>query len=546
MPSYYLSVLIALPVIFAVLVALIKPNEGAKNVHFYGVGASVIIFLFSALAWNMGALPPYEEYNWLPSLGIKYAVGADGLSLTLVILTTFLLVMAAVASITNITKRVKLYYGLLFLLTTAILGVFLARDMFLFFLFYELELIPMYLLIAIWGGPRKDYAAIKFVLYTLFGSVFMLAAILALYFNALNNGAPLEGAFLFENIRAYIPALTMGSQILIFLGLFVAFAVKLPVVPVHTWLPDAHVEAPTPVSMLLAGILLKMGAYGMFRFCWEFMPDAAFTLAPWIAVLAVINIVYTAGVALVQKDLKKLIAYSSVSHMGFVLLGLAAMNPAGFNGAVFVMFAHGIVSAALFMCVGTLYVRTHTRQLADYGGFGSQVPTIFYFFMFMSMASLGLPLLISFASETLVFYGAFTSEFFNHLFVLPGGLNFYWNMQIATVLSAIGIIIGAAYLLWMLQRVFFGPLPEKWNRLPDASLSEVFVLASLAALVIVYGFHPQLITRHFEPDVTRVAQHYLETYPQQGVAEVSPSQTPASPIDTAMIRPAAKELVTHE
>jgi NADH-quinone oxidoreductase subunit M len=259
--------------------------------------------------------------------------------------------------------------------------------------------------------------------------------------------------------------------------------------------------------MLLAGILLKMGAYGMYRFCWEFMPEAAQSLAPWLALLAVINIVYTAGVALVQKDLKKLIAYSSVSHMGFVLLGLTAMNPAGYTGAIFVMFAHGIVSAALFMCVGTVYVRTHTRMIADLGGFGAKMPTIFYFFMFMAMASLGLPLLISFASETLVFYGAYISRAIPDitLVTFPSGNEIVWNMQTVTMLSALGIIIGAAYLLWMLQRVFFGPMSERWDGIGDAKFSEVFVLVSLSILVVAYGFRPMWVTDFFAGEAADAA-----------------------------------------
>ena len=506
--EHYLSILVFIPIIFALLVPFVPDSGDGKRVHQFGILGSVVLFLYSALAWNGVIVPQAENLAWIPQLGITYSLGTDGLSLTLVFLTTFLLLMAAVASYTSIQKRLKLYYAMLFILTTAVLGVFLARDLFLFFLFWELELIPMYLLIAIWGGPRRDYAAMKFVLYTLFGSVFLVAGALALYFHARSlPGADMTALFHFNTLKASVAAgLPLASQVLIFTALFITFAVKLPVVPVHTWLPDAHVEAPTPISMLLAGILLKMGAYGMLRFGFEFLPEAARVAAPYVGLLAVINIVYTASVALVQKDLKKLIAYSSVSHMGFVLLGLAALNPVGFNGAVFVMFAHGLVSAALFMCVGTLYLRTHSRLIADYGGFGSQTPVIFYFFLFMSMASLGLPLLISFASETMVFYGAFISHAFSeiHLFgtVLP------WSIQGITFVSGLGVILGAAYLLWMLKRVFFGPLQERWRSLPDATSSEVFVLATLTLLVIAYGFSPKWITRHFEPHVTDIASKY--------------------------------------
>nr|MBX2859717.1 NADH-quinone oxidoreductase subunit M [Vampirovibrio sp.] len=504
-----LSTVILLPLVFALIVPFLPSGQDNKPVHTFAAAASVLLFLYSCWQfWLPGANPPAEMMPWLPSLGISYALGTDGLSSAMVVLTTLLLLMAVVASFSNIQKRVKLYYSMVFVLIASVLGVFLARDAFLFFLFWELELIPMYLLIAIWGGPRRDYAAMKFVLYTLFGSVFMVAALLWLYFHARTIGLDPSTLFLFSSLgQSVAVALPMTAQVLIFLGLFIAFGVKLPMVPFHTWLPDAHVEAPTPISMLLAGILLKMGAYGMLQICFGLLPEAARLLAPYIALLAVINILYTAAVALVQKDMKKLIAYSSVSHMGFVLLGLAALNATGFSGAVFVMFSHGIVSAALFMCVGTLYTRTHTRMIADYGGMGAQVPTIFYFFLFMGMASIGLPLLISFAGESLVMYGAFIAESVQSidmgiLGVLP------WTMQTLTILAAIGIIIGAAYTLWMLQRVFFGEMPEKWNTLKDASLSEVYVLGSLAVLVIFFGLCPASLTEVYSPAVDKLAAKF--------------------------------------
>ncbi|MEB3287998.1 MAG: NADH-quinone oxidoreductase subunit M [Vampirovibrionales bacterium] len=505
--NHYLSILFLLPLLMACIVPLISEKNDGKYLHWFGIGGSALLFLYSALGWQGVVAPKTEQFSWIPSLGISYAVGSDGLTIAMVLLTTFLLLMACVASLTNIKKRLRLYYSMLFVLTTAVLGVFISRDFFLFFLSWELELIPMYLLIAIWGGPRRDYAAIKFVLYTLFGSIFLVAAILGIYFYAQNAGVLTETLFLFDSLPLMLgQGLPLTAQILLFSGLFITFAVKLPMVPFHTWLPDAHVEAPTPISMLLAGILLKMGAYGMLRFCFGFFPEAASVMAPYVALLAFINIVYTAGVALVQSDMKKLIAYSSVSHMGFVLLGLAALNPLGFNGAVFVMFSHGLVSAALFMCVGTLYTRTHSRQIADYGGFGTQTPIIFYFFLFMGMASLGLPLLVSFASESMVFYGAFVSNAFQQI---PLGLfTLDWSMQTITILSALGVVIGAAYLLWLLKRVFYGPLQDRWKTLPDASRSEVFVLGTLAVLVLLYGFFPMQLTKHFEAEVSKIAQAY--------------------------------------
>jgi NADH-quinone oxidoreductase subunit M len=497
----FLITLISLPLLFAVLIPLFPE----KQTHRLGIFSSFVLFLFSLTPLFSGGQIPSVQIPWFPELGIQFALGSDGISYTLVVLTTFLTVMAAIASLSSIHQRLKLYYSMVFVLIAAVLGVFLARDFFLFFLFWELELIPMFLLIAIWGGPRRQYASMKFVLYTLFGSAFLVAALLGLYFLGKNGGAPTQSLFLFETVQQLVQSgLPLATQVLLFTGMFITFAVKLPMVPFHTWLPDAHVEAPTPISMLLAGILLKMGAYGMLKICFGIFPDAAQVAAPYMALLALINIVYTGGVALVQQDLKKLIAYSSVSHMGFVLLGLASLNAIGYNGAMFVMISHGLVSAALFMCVGTLYNRTHSRQIADYGGFAAQTPTLFYFFLFMSMASLGLPLLVSFASESLVFYGAFLSKAFTSIplgfTVLP------WSMQTITVLSAIGIVIGAAYLLWMLQRVFFGPIADRWKTLNDATPSETLVLGTLAVFVLLFGVVPQLLVSQFETEVTALAQ----------------------------------------
>jgi len=515
--AHYLTILIAIPLLLAMLAPLVPEGRDGKNLHIFGVLGSGILFLFSALDWNGWVHPAAEMFRWIPSLGITYSLGEDGLSRTLVFLTTFLLLMASVASISSIKKRLKLYYSMLFVLTAAVLGVFLSRDIFLFFLAWELELIPMYLLIAIWGGPRRDYAAIKFVLYTLFGSIFLVVGALALYMHARSiAGADSTLLFTFDAIRSAIGhGLPLTTQIIIFVCLFTTFAVKLPVVPFHTWLPDAHVEAPTPISMLLAGILLKMGAYGMLRFGFEFLPDAARVCAPYIGVLAVINIVYTAGIALVQTDMKKLIAYSSVSHMGFVLLGLAALNAPGFDGAVFVMFAHGLVSAALFMCVGTLYLRTHSRAIADYGGFGAQTPIIYYFFLFMAMASLGLPLLVSFASESMVFYGAFISRAFQEVTLF--GTTLPWSIQGITFVSGLGLVIGAAYLLLLIKRLFTGPIDERWTKLPDASKSEVFVLTTLAVLVIIFGMAPGIVVEQFRPSVDAIAARF-EMVKQQPVA----------------------------
>jgi NADH-quinone oxidoreductase subunit M len=520
--QYFLSATVIAPLVFALMFPLVKERDGGKNIHLLAFTFATFFFLFTLLPWcpQFALSATDETYKWFPKLGVNFALGADGLSWMMVVLTSFLVWMAVIASKTNITKRLKMYYSMLFVLTSAILGVFLARDLFLFFLFWELELIPMYFLIAIWGGPRRDYAAMKFVLYTLFGSVFLVAALLGIFNLMVTLGQPTDTIFLFSSLASVVQGgqVPVAFQVLLFTGFFITFAVKLPMVPFHTWLPDAHVEAPTPISMLLAGILLKMGAYGMLRLCFGMFPQAAELCAPTIALLAFINIVYTAGVALVQTDLKKLIAYSSVSHMGFVLLGLAALNNPGYQGAVFVMISHGIVSAALFMCVGTLYLRTHTRTIAEYGGFGSQTPIIFYFFMLMAMASLGLPLLISFPGESLVFYGAFLSK--THALGSTPFLqwNILWTMKAFTILSAIGVILGAAYLLWMLKKVFFGPISDKWKTLQDATFSEIAVLSVLSLFVIYFGLNPQWLIAKYDQDVTGML-------PQSGVAKMISQQT---------------------
>lgn len=461
---------------------------------------------------------PVENLPWLPALGIHYSVAADSISWMLVVLTTFLLLMSVIASITSIQKRLKLYYSLLFVIATSLLGVFLAHDMFLFFLFWELELIPMYLLISIWGGVRKDYAAMKFVLYTLFGSAFMVAAILGLFYLGWTNLGQISFDYDFVSTQI-VPTLSIGAQVLIFLGLFIAFAIKLPMVPFHTWLPDAHVEAPTPVSMLLAGIMLKMGAYGMLRFCFAWFPLAAHALAPYLVLIGVINIIYTAGVAMVQTDLKKLIAYSSVSHMGFVLLGLGALNAVGFNGAMFQMISHGLISAGLFMIVGTVYNRTHTRMIAELGGIGKVVPAAYFFAIVFAMASLGLPLLGGFPAETLVFYGAFLSKAFTHIFFGPVVLQL--SIQTLTVIAAIGVVLAAAYLLWMVQRVFMGTLYSQWSDLKDLVTSEVIVLACLVVVIVAVGVFPNQLMKHFEPQVSLMAQPYEKMKPRVSPRKIS-------------------------
>ena len=405
------------------------------------------------------------------------------------LLTTFLTLLACIASKSSITKKHKLYYGLILILTTAVLGVFTAKDLVMFFLFWELELIPMYFLISIWGSGRKEYSAIKFVLFTFFGSIFMLASIIAFAYFFYQSTSNLT--FDMQVLSSSSDYYSLAAGIAMFLGFFIAFAVKLPVVPIHTWLPDAHVDAPTPVSMLLAGILLKMGAYGLIRINLQAFPAVFKLLAPFIVLLGVINILYAAIIALAQKDLKKLIAYSSVSHMGIVLIGIGAMNVTGVTGAVFQMVAHGLISAGLFMMVGSIYLRTHTRKISELGGLAQAMPKIYYFSSFLALASLGLPLLAGFSAETLVFYGAFTSTAFS-------------NIQIFSIFAVFGIVLTAIYLLWMLQQVFCGAMFETRKRLQDITPHELVIYMSLVVAIVLFGLYPTALTDIFKSSISQI------------------------------------------
>lgn len=489
-----LSLLIFLPLIGAGIIfgPWFPQNEVKIRRFAKGFGGLVFIYsLFFVAFFNplRKGFQFEEALQWIPQLGINYAVGIDGISVILVVLTNFLVLLSLIASKYSITKRHKLYYSLIFILQTAILGVFAAKDLFLFLLFWEVELIPMYFLISIWGSGRREYSAMKFILYTFAGSIFMVAAILGIvYYNFSQTGNISFDLNTYTYMKSFIYPNLFG--ILAFTGFFLAFAVKLPVVPFHTWLPDAHVDAPTPVSMLLAGILLKMGGYGLIRMNYQIFPEIIGLLAPIIVILGIINIIYAAIVAIAQTDLKKLVAYSSVSHMGIVLLGLGAANVAGISGAVFQMVAHGIVSAGLFMIVGIIYLRTHTREISQLGGLGQNSPRIMYLSMVIALASLGLPLLVGFAAETLAFYGAFisTTDY----------------IQVLTVIAAIGVIFTAVYILWMFQRVFFGNIFDRWRHFSDASPHELVVLISLTLVTVFFGIYPAGLTGIFVPTISNI------------------------------------------
>ena len=428
-----------------------------------GITFLVSIPLLTNFDTSTSSMQFVEHTPWIPPWNVNYTVGVDGISVLLLILTTLLSLISVISSWKAITVKVKEYMIALLLLETGMIGVFIALDLFLFYIFWEAMLIPMFLLIIIWGGPRKMYAGLKFFIYTLAGSVLMLLGIIALYY---------QGGRTFEIVKLMGQSYPFQFQFWAFLAFFIAFAIKVPMFPFHTWLPDAHVEAPTAGSVILAGVLLKMGTYGFLRFNMPMFPQAAHFFTPYIIVLSVIAIIYGALVAMVQKDLKKLIAYSSVSHMGFVTLGLFALTTQGMEGGILQMLNHGITTGALFLCVGIIYERTHTRMIADFGGLTKRLPIYAAFFMIFTLSSIGLPGMNGFIGEFLILLGAFTTQ------------------RIYAVIGTTGIILGAAYMLWMFQRVMFMELKPRNQSLLDLSAREVITLVPLAALVFYIGVLP--------------------------------------------------------
>jgi len=453
-----------------------------------------------------------ESVAWFGRVHIDYFLGIDGISGPMVLLTALISFIGVVAS-WNIEKAVKGYFAMYLLLDTGMMGVFVALDFFLFYVFWELMLLPMYFLIGIWGGPRREYAAIKFFLYTLFGSVMILLVMLALYFSSLVYVDPHTGAVIsaelgkqlglepihtfnmlaLMNPANYVPGsllagLNTSWRYIAYLALFVGFAIKVPIFPFHTWLPDAHVEAPTPISVILAGVLLKMGTYGMLRVSYPIFPDAMLAYALPLAIFGAINIIYGALAAMAQTDFKKLIAYSSISHMGIVVLGMAALNTQGVSGAVFQMFNHGTITAMLFLIVGVIYDRAHTRGLDEFGGLANQMPKYTGVMTVAFFAALGLPGLSGFVSEAFSFIGAFQV------------------FRTVTIISTLGIVLTAGYMLWTLQRVFLGQLPERWRTLPDISTRELISLVPLAIIVIFLGIYPSPMLNMMNASVNHLVE----------------------------------------
>jgi NADH-quinone oxidoreductase subunit M len=477
--THLVSLLILLPVAGAVLVALTR-RESELQQKTFGLAVSGATFALSLLLvtgfHDVAALQFGERRPWIPAWGISYHVGVDGLSLWLVILTTFLTPLCLLGSWSSIEKRVREFVVFMLLLEAGMVGVFVAQDLFLFYVFWEAMLIPMYFLIGIWGHERRIYAAVKFFLYTFAGSVLMLVAFLVLY-----RRAGMSSFDLPELVAAPVdPAL----QTWLFLACAVAFAIKVPMWPFHTWLPDAHVEAPTAGSVLLAAVLLKMGGYGFLRIAIPLFPDAALRFAPLVGVLAVVGIVYGALVSMVQPDLKKLVAYSSVSHLGFVMLGIAAFTTTGLVGSVYQMLNHGVSTGALFFLVGMLYDRRHTRLISEFGGLKAVVPWYFAAFLLISLSSIAVPGFNGFVGEFLILLGSWTFR--------P------WMV----VVACLGVILAAGYVLWMVKRVFYGEVRNEKNRaLPDLSAREATVLVPLIALAIFMGIASPAFTRRIEPTV---------------------------------------------
>jgi NADH-quinone oxidoreductase subunit M len=513
--DHILSLTIFFPLV-GVLALFAVSKENSRAIKLTGLLTTLLTFvisLFLYLRFDPGAsMFQFKEYVvWIAGLNISYFVGIDGISLLLILLTTFLTPLALLGTWNSIHHRIREYTMMILLLEVGMVGVFASLDLFLFYVFWEAMLIPMYFIIGIWGGPDRVYAAVKFFLFTLFGSLLMLVAILALGVYA----STLPGGYFTTNLiqlYAAAPRMTLTLQTWMFLAFALSFAIKVPLFPLHTWLPDAHVQAPTAGSVLLAGVLLKMGTYGFIRFCLPLFPNAAIKFAPLMGILAVIGIIYGALVAMVQTDLKKLVAYSSVSHLGFVVLGIFAMTEEGMQGAVIQMVNHGLSTGALFLIVGMIYDRAHTRMIADFGGLAKLMPVFATFFMIVSLSSIGLPGLNGFVGEFLILLGSFESTVLGtHAFA---------------IFAASGVILAAVYLLWAYQRVIFGKVREGGlyggHVLSDLNVREVVSLAAIVVFIVWIGVYPGTFLTKSAPSAKQLVQglEYVRQGGQIRTAEV--------------------------
>jgi NADH-quinone oxidoreductase subunit M len=503
------------PLAAAILLLLIPNADGRRDgaIKAIALGLSLVAFAVTlAIWWSFDATQAdfqlVERVPWIPAFGIDYYVGVDGISLLLIVLTGFLTPIAILSSWEGVDRKVKEFCVFILALEAAMIGVFISLDLFLFYVFWDAMLIPMYFLIGIWGYDQRIYAAVKFMLYTMAGSVLMLIAILGLAY--LHSEA--TGSYTFDLLRLYTLDIAPETQRWFFLAFALAFAIKVPLFPFHTWLPDAHVQAPTAGSVILAGVLLKMGTYGLLRFAFPLFPAAAFEFAPWIALLAVIGIIYGALVAMVQPDMKKLVAYSSVSHLGFVVLGICAMNVQGVQGAIYQMLAHGISTGGLFLIVGMLSDRRHTRLISEFGGLKSVMPRLTAAFLIITLASIGMPGLNGFIGEFLIMVGAFR---WDPRFVVGAGL---------------GVILSAVYMLWMFQRVYYGPVTHEENAtLPDLRRHEWASAVPLCAMALFMGIFPVVFLKPMEPAVRKIVEQVQFAQPVQ----VERAPTPTNREDAA-------------
>ncbi len=488
-----ISLVLFFPLLCALVITLL-PND--KLVRPVALGLSIIEFIFSLhflYHFKPSAdLQFTEKFTWIEQFNISYFVGIDGLSIWLVLLSTFIVPVIILASWDAINTRIKTFHACMFVLLTAMLGSFVSLDLILFYCFWELSLIPMYLIIGIWGGPKRIYASIKFFIFTMLGSVFMLLAMIALMFMAQEQLGQITSNVLdlYKLQIPFVEGTFFNPQILLFLAFSIAFAIKVPMFPVHTWLPDAHTEAPTPGSVILAGVMLKMGTFGFIRFAMPLFPDAVHQLSWVFLFLGVLGIIYGALVAMVQPDIKKLVAYSSVSHMGYIMIGLFALNTYGTTGAIYQMLNHGISTGALFFLVGMIYERTHSRKIEDYGGLAKAMPIYAIFFVIVTMSSIAVPGTNGFIGEYLILMGTFLTD------------------KLYGSLAVTGVILGAAYMLWMVKKVFFGPAGKLVadGKLKDLNWREITVMSIMTVMIFWMGIYPKYFLDIIKPSVEQYSQ----------------------------------------
>jgi len=529
--SFVLPLVLALPLIGAIFVMCTPKAEFALH-RGIGLFFSTATLLASLLVLNyfdprVGSYQLVFDVDWIPGLGAHFKVGIDGISIWLVLLTTFLTPLTMLGSLKAIDKHVREFVAAMLVLETGMLGAFVALDLFLFYVSWEVMLIPMYLLIGIWGGQRRLYASIKFVIYTMVGSLLMLVAIFYVYVQY----ASVTGIYTTDLPTLSTLVLPHDAQVWCFIAFALAFAIKVPLWPLHTWLPDAHVEAPTAGSVILASVLLKFGIYGFIRFAMPMFPYGAEVAAPWIAAVAVIGIIYGAFVAYAQDDVKKLVAYSSVSHLGFCALGVFALTVQGVSGSIYAMLSHGLTTGGLFLGIGVLYERRHTRRLAEYGGIWAQMPVFSGLFMVITLGSAGLPGLSGFIGEFLTILGTFVAGD-----SLPAGYSLGLPPRVWGALAGTGVILGAIYLLWMFQKVFFGPLDKKKNgHLPDLNGREIAVFVPLVIAIFLMGIFPRPFLRYMEPSV----QGFISNYAARLAEPDGPARLQGTPVDADELPPVA-------